>query len=205
VCTNDGTLRWQAALPGATTPAWSPVDERFLVDVPCEQGGTRLLSIDAATSETAEILGCGHPEAARWIPSGAGLLLSTPCESIDERLTPLRLEWLDPSTGRRLSITDCGVVRPNAWSPDGSRLAVLEACGEERWRVRFFDDEGRALGRGPCDRYELAEWSPASDMVSLGVRPSTDGAPSRVHVLRLDGELLDLGPGRPGHWRPISE
>jgi len=88
-------------------------------DADDENGGARVLELDGDVSDP------------HWSPDGRRLALAlAPTPLVDDALMKRRVKIVDPETGGIVAEVDHeGKLGPMAWSPDGTRLAML--AGED--------------------------------------------------------------------------
>lgn len=210
----------------ASMPRWSP-DGKTLAFMR-SRGARRVLHLLPADGGEARILDLGdmEPEQYYWSPDGASIaFLATVPQSAEQKADAWRRggafsyeeQWrttalyVVPATGgapRRVSPADpvFGTVLEMAWSPDGTRFAVLTAesanpyftwsqmrlviipaQGDAAATAQPLEPKPRAIGQiawSPDGRYIAYEWAESS--LSL------------LHELRVR-EVVGTGAG-PGMW-----
>jgi hypothetical protein len=189
-------------LQGDSSPAVLLVGGGGFTAVRWTPGGTGLLVVQDGTRRLFWPDGTPGPDVnGAWLPDDSGVAVAQEDGSID---------LVSPRSGEATTLIagQPGVVlRPVAWSPDGSRLALnrlsMDAAGnvgEES--VLVTDGAGSPLSEiPPGDRTwpEAADWSPDSQFLAVWRGPAL-----RCVSCRADGQQLDVVQVSTGSVRTIG-
>jgi Tol biopolymer transport system component len=213
-----------AFVPSAfRSPDWSP-SGRYQVISGSTQGDGEQLFLREATSNALRSLGTFGPNAAfEWSPKGDKLAVGSGEESFLGPRYPT-LAVVDPESRRQTVVSHDGAFA-FFWSPDGKRLAILEAAPPDaiQWVVvdadggnrhaleTFVPDRGYSELIGFFDQFaqSLSVWSTDGQyLVFSGWRHTPSLAiqeQAHVFVSRADGSGIarDIEGGTFGYWRRV--
>lgn len=180
-------------LPGGN-PRWSPNGEWLSYATP---EGIRLYNLENGETRVIEnILGA----AAMWAPNGKSILLRDVVIKHDQFVTQLFLYDMETKTLANVSPGEGFENTLAAWSPDGSRIAVVRrdlsvTRGDQIWVMNADGTNVRMVTNDADTLHGSVNWSPDGmyllyEVYALEVFPFS----SRLHVLNVDGgNLKDLG------------
>jgi Tol biopolymer transport system component len=164
---------------GYTPWSWSPTDARLAV-----VGGNTLSVVDASTGQATELTSTGWTPV--WSPDGTRLVFG----ELGGSIFSVEVRTGERSLLARLPGDDLDSVDQIEWSPDGSRLAILNDLGTGFGRLYVLNADG-------SDTRVLAEDSPVSglDWSPDGTRiafAESHGLELQVWVAPADGSTPSL-------------
>lgn len=182
-----------------------------LVDVVTDEDPPRLVRLDVDGEVIDEITEVPDaPVAFDLDPTGARV-------AIWERAAEGPVLVVDIETGATETVGDDGTLAA-AWSPDGTRLALLAGNGDGTGRWRFWD--GQDLVDGPAFRPTatfIRDYAPFWDQYLRTATPWAPDSSRLVHTAVVDGEATvviqptdgdaarAVGPGEMAWWAPLGQ
>lgn len=193
----DGTLLWEEA--GGVSPPTSlrrsKTDDRFML-IAEHHPGTVVYVVDPREGYLHGLGDHGEHTDAVFTPdpnmvamarsNGRDQMLLRDLAAREELLIGTAQDW------------------PPSWTPDFGTLSFLQPCEENDLdRLVVLEPSGTTRFVRECADFGSTRWSPDSDLLLVGIDLGTEDLPRpRAQVYDRDGNMLDLGPGFPGSWRP---
>lgn len=205
------------------SPEWSPSGQYQVVSG-SPWGTSPEVYLREASTDTLRSLGTFGPNAAfEWSPAGDRLAVGAADPSPMSR-TYSNLAIIDPATNQQTTLSTTATFA-FFWSPDGKRIAFLEAAPPDsiHWVVADVDGKNRHVLESFLadnaytelsfyfDQFAQAVsiWSPDSQyLVFTGWRqapPAGSNERSHVYISRADGSgvVRDIASGTFGYWRRV--
>lgn len=199
----DGTGRRDVADTGGF-PLWSP-DGRRILYMSLDEPVTWVVDADGSGSSTKLVEG----ELAQWSPDGKQIAYWARTGSSQSVLYVADADGRDP--WKLADLSEGGFV----WSPDGTRIAVVETTYEHDWAgpLHVVSVDGSDMKKLTDDAVGYPTWSPDGTTIAFAKLAKPDEMvrqnrasiytiePDGSNLVRITSGLFDLHPA----WQPKNE